>query len=158
MMAHLAGGPRQDRFQDPRGRIPGFERQGEYLATRGFHFFAAGDEVRPIGAFNQDVRQDGGDQLARGVFVEERDGVHGGEGCGKFGALVLGDERAGGTFQSLDAGVGVEGQDQDVAERSGGFKQSDVTGMQNVVAAVGEDDLLPARFHAARSAISCSRE
>ena len=47
-----------------------------------------------------------------------------------------------GTFQPLDAGVGVQRQDQDVAERSGGFEQPDVAGMQDVVTAVGEDDLL----------------
>ena len=51
--------------------------------------------------------QHGGDQLARRVFVEKRDRVHGCKRGGEFGALIFGNQRAGGTLQALDAGVGV---------------------------------------------------
>ena len=44
-----------------------------------------------------------------------------------------------GTLQALHAGVGVERQNQDVAQRARAFEQTDVARMQNVVAAVGED-------------------
>ncbi len=102
--------------------------------------------MRPVGALDQNIRQHGGDQFARRVFIEERHGVDGSQGRGEFGALVLRDERAGGTFQALHAGVGIQRQDQDVAERSCGFEQSDVAGMQNIVAAVGEDHLFAGAF------------
>jgi hypothetical protein len=95
----------------------------------------------PVGAFDQNVGEQGSDQLARSVFVEKRDGIHGRQRRCEFGALVLGDERPRGTFQALHARVGIQCQDQNVAQRSRGFQQPDVPGMQHVVAAVGEDHL-----------------
>ena len=57
-------------------------------------------------------------------------------------ALLLRDQRARGTFQPPHARVGVQRQNQHVAHRARLFQQPDVTRMQDVVAAVGEDDLL----------------
>ena len=54
------------------------------------------------------------------------------------GALVLDDQRPGGTFEARDARVGIERQDQNVAQRTRLFEQADMARMQNIVTAVGE--------------------
>src|ERR1051326_1535290 len=99
--------------------------------------------MRPIGSFDKDVREDCGDQFARRVLIEERNRVDGGESAGKFGPVVLVYEWTCGTFDPLYARIRVQRQDQDVAERSRAFKKPYVAGMENVVAAVCEDDRFP---------------
>ena len=94
----------------------------------------------PIRALDQYVGKDGGDQLTGGVLVEEGDRVDGFEGGGHFGSEVLRDEWARRPFQALHTGIGVQREDQHIAQRSGTFEQPDVTGMKNVVTPVGEDD------------------
>ena len=131
--------PRQQFLLDIGGGEAGLERQQHDLAAGGFHFLAAGDEVRPIRALDQNVGQDCGDQLARRVFIEKRDGVDGAKRQGHAGALRFGDQRPGGAFEARDARIGVQRQDQDVAERTGAFQQADVAGMQKIVTAIGEN-------------------
>ena len=63
----------QNLFYHVRGRIAGLQRQGHDTAARSFHFFPAGDEMRPVRAFDQNVGQHFGDQFARGIFVKEGD-------------------------------------------------------------------------------------
>lgn len=129
-------------FEDPRGRVAGLEWQCQNLAAGGLHLFTAGDEMRPVSALDQDIGEHGGDELARGVFVEECDRIDGLERGGEFRAFVLGNERPVGSFEALHARVGVQGKNQNVAERAGAFEKPDVAGMEDIVAAVGEDDLL----------------
>ena len=45
-----------------------------------------------------------------------------------------------GPFEAPHAGIGIERQDQHIAQRAGLFQQTDVAGMEQIVAAVGEDD------------------
>ena len=45
-------------LDDGGGGIAGFERQSEDAAAGGFHFLAAGDEVRPVRTFYEDVGQE----------------------------------------------------------------------------------------------------
>jgi hypothetical protein len=97
--------------------------------------------VGPVGAFDQDIRQHGCDEFARRFFVEESDRIHGFEGGGKLGPFALSNERPGRTLQPLDAGVGVQSQDQNVAQRPGAFEQANVARMQDIVAAVGKNHL-----------------
>ena len=44
-----------------------------------------------------------------------------------------------GPFMRADAGIRVQRQNQHIAQRAGLFQQPDVAGMEQVVAAVGED-------------------
>ena len=62
---------KKDLFQNAAGGVAGLKRHGEHLAAGGFHLFASGDEVRPIGAFDQDVGKHGGDQ-ARAACLRRR--------------------------------------------------------------------------------------
>ncbi len=119
---------------------PGSSGKQHDLAAGGFHFFAPGDEMRPIRALDQNVGQDIGDELARRVFVEEGDGVDGVERASHARPFLFGDQRPRGTFETGHAGVGVERENQDVAERPRPFQQADVAGMKKVVTTVGEDD------------------
>ena len=72
--------------------------------------------------------------------------------------------RAGRAFDPPHAGVGVQRQNQDIAKIARLFEQADVAGMQQVVAAVGEDDCLalalPERtlLHQVRAAEECSHQ
>jgi len=105
--------------------------------------------MRPVGTFDQDVGKDFGDQFAGSVLIEEGDGVDGLQLGGELGPLEFVEQRAGGAFEALDAGIGVEREDEDVAEGAGLFKGADVAGMEQVVAAVGEDDGFAFLFPAA---------
>src|SRR5579875_3827386 len=63
-------------FRNAGGRIPRLERQRMHFAARGFHFFASGDEMRPIRSLYQHVGQYCGNQFSRRIFVEKGDRVH----------------------------------------------------------------------------------
>lgn len=94
--------------------------------------------MRPVGSFYQHIRQHVGDQLARCLFVEERHRVHGFKRARQFGPIILRNHRSSRTFQPLDAGVGIQRENQNVPERPRPFEQPNVPGMQNVITAVGE--------------------
>jgi hypothetical protein len=96
--------------------------------------------MRPIGAFDQDVGEDLADELAGRIFVKEGDGVDGSEGQDHGGAFAFGDYGAGRTFHAPYTGVRIQGKDQDVAEAARLFEETNVAGMEQVIAAVGEDD------------------
>ena len=64
----------------------------------------------------------------------------------QFDAIGLRNQRARRTFQPLHAGIGVQCENENVAERARLFQQTDMPGMQDVVAAVGEDDGLAGTF------------
>ena len=136
-------------FHDVGGGVAGFERSASTCPP------AASTSSRPAMKWAQsapltEIGQNVGDQFARRVFVEEGDGVHGFEGAapcrrGRASAISGRDGPL-----AAHAGVGVERQDQDVAQRARLFEQADVAGMQQVVAAVGEDDGFPCCFQRAR--------
>ena len=93
-----------------------------------------------VAAFDEDVGADLADELEGRVFGEEDDGVDGGEGGHDAGAFVLGDDGARGAFEAADGGVGVEAEDELGAELAAVFEQGDVADVEEVEAAVGEDD------------------
>ena len=69
--------------------VTGFEGEGEDLTACCLYFFATGDEVTPVGTFDEEVREDFGDEFAGSVFVEEGDGIDGFEIHGDLGAGVF---------------------------------------------------------------------
>ena len=103
----------------------------------------------PIGTLDQDVRQKGGDQLAGSVLFKKGHGIHGGQGLDQFGPFIFGDERPAGSLYATDAGIGIQGQNQNVAEGSGLFQQTNMTRMKEIVTTVGKDDGLTRLFPAA---------
>jgi hypothetical protein len=100
----------------------------------------------PIGALDQNVGEDLADELAGRIFVKEGDGVDGSQGQDHVGAFALGDYGAGRTFHAPHAGVRIQGKNQDVAEAARLFEETNVAGMEQVIATVGEDDGLALEF------------
>jgi hypothetical protein len=94
----------------------------------------------PIAAFDEHVGEEGGDQLTRSFLVEQRDGVDGVQSESQGGAVRLRNQGTAGTFDGAHAGIGIESEDENVAEAASLFQEADVAGMEKVVAAVGEDD------------------
>jgi len=94
----------------------------------------------PIGSFNQYIGQDCGYEFARRILIEKRDCVDRFQAERQGGAVALRNERARRSFETRDARIRIERQDQDVAERAGALEQAYVPGMEQVVAAVREDD------------------
>ena len=70
----------------------------------------------PIGAFDQDVGEHGGDQFARSIFVEQRHGIHRGQAKSDGHAIPFGGDGPRGAFQAMNAGIGIERQHQHVAQ------------------------------------------
>ena len=132
----------QDLLDEVGGRISRLERQREDLASGGFDLFAAGDEMAPVGTFDEEVGEHGGDQFAGGIFVEKSNGIDGFEIHGDGGASLFGEDGSRRPLEALYAGVGVQGENQHFAKRAGGFEQTDVPRMKDVVTAIGEDDAL----------------
>jgi hypothetical protein len=100
----------------------------------------------PIRAFHKHVRQNGGNQIAWCVFVEQRDSVDSFEMQRQLGPRALVEKGACGAFEPLDAGVGVQGKNENIAERAGTLEQTNVAGMQNVITAISKYDLFGFRF------------
>jgi hypothetical protein len=146
----------ENSFDNISSRIAGFQSQGEHLAAGGFHFFPAGDEVRPIGALDEDIRQNDGNQLARRILVEERDGIDGFERqASSARSRSRGSAAATAPWRGARTGIGVQRENENVAERAGLLEEPDVAGVKQVIAAVGEDHgfalALPAGRRCSRS-------
>ncbi len=117
-----------------------------HLAAGGFDLFASSNKVRPIGAFYQHVRDEGGDELAGRVFIEECHGVDGFQMENQRGARLFVEERPGRAFKPLHARISIECENKYISERTRTFEQADVARMQDVIAAVREYNLFALRF------------
>ena len=93
-----------------------------------------------VAAFDEDVGLEGADEFERRVLFEEDDGIDGGEGGHDAGAFALGHDGARGAFEAADGGVGVEAEHELRAEAAAVFEQRDVADVEEIEAAVGEDD------------------
>src|SRR5260370_20683204 len=86
-------------LQNGRCRTARHNRNGGDAPPGGFHVLAAHDLVaRPIAALDQNVREEAGDEFARGQIIEDHDGVHGFKGSENFSALEFRDDGAAFTF------------------------------------------------------------
>jgi len=140
-----------DFFQDIGGGVAGHDGSQDDAATGSFHFFAPDDLVAgPIAALDEHVGEQARDDFARGEIVENHHGVHGFESGENFRALALGDYRAAFAFELANTDVAIESDNQDVAQGAGLFEAADVAGMQEVEAAVGEDDAAAVAFLGAK--------
>ena len=88
-----------------------------------------------------DLRPDRVEQWADVFGREDDDGVNAGEAGEDRGAVVLAEHRATGALEQADGFVAVEGEDEEVAELSGGLQIVDVAGMEQVEAAISKGDL-----------------
>ena len=93
-----------------------------------------------IATLDEDVGLEGADELEGSVFVEDDDGVDGGQGGHDAGTLALADDGPGRAFEARNGSVGVEAEHEPRAELAAIFEQLDVADVEQVEAAVGEDD------------------
>ena len=128
---------------DGRCRMP-FDHGNEHQpAARFFDLRAADDLVGSVVApFDEDVGTYRGDQLKRGVFVENGHGVDRLERAQDLGAGLRRVDRAAWTFQAAAVASEFSADDQVVSQVGGLAQQPHMAGVQEVEATVGEDDLL----------------
>ncbi len=149
---HARGGSAfADLSKNFRGGIARDHRNGNNTAASGFHFFASDDLVaRPVAAFYKHIGKEAGDDFARCGLVENHNRVHGFERGEDFGTLAFRQDWTAGAFQLANAGVTVETDNQRVSESAGLLEAADVAGMQQIEAAVGEDNAAAVAFLAAK--------
>ena len=133
---------REKLFQNTRGGISGSQRRCDNPAAGGFHLFPPGDEMGPVRALQENIRQQLRKQLARRFLVEQDHGVHRFERRHHRDTFLLRKNRTARPFQPLHAGICVEAHNQHIGERSGVFEQTDVARMQDVIAPICEGHLL----------------
>lgn len=96
----------------------------------------------PVAAFDEDVGKDLFDEGAGFVFIEDDNGIHGAEGGEDMSTVVLGVDGTGGAFVAANRGVAVESDDEGVTLFAGKFKIGNVTAMEDIEAAVSENESL----------------
>ena len=100
-----------------------------------------------------------GNQFSRSVFIEHGDRVYRFQRARQSDAIVLAKSAdRDGPFSLLHAGVGIQCENEDISQRASLLQQPDMAGMQDVIAAVGEDDGFAGSVSiAARASTSSSR-
>ncbi len=94
-----------------------------------------------VAAFYEYVGAEGTDEGLGGVFIEEGDGIDTEQGGCLEGAILLVGNGAVHAFEALHGGIGIEGEDEDVAKGCGAGKQIEVAMVQDIEAAIGENYL-----------------
>ena len=131
----------EDALDEPGGRAALPVGNGDDPAAVPFDDRLADDRVRlPVAALDEDVRPQAANERQRRIVVEHGDVVDGLHRCEQGHATVLVHDRPGRAFQAPDRCVAVDCDDQDVAARLGLRQRVDVADVQQVEAAVGEDD------------------
>ena len=87
-----------------------------------------------------DVGAQGEQEFVDGRLVEDYDVVNGAQGRDRLGALAFGDEGAALALDMAHLLVAVYADDEEVAEVASAFEVADVPDVQEVEAAIGEDD------------------
>jgi len=106
---------------------------------------AFGDGVGGVvGAFGVDVGAQFFQQFFHVWFRENHDVVHGAESGDEEGAGLFVEDGAARALERADAGIGIDGDDEEVAFGFGGGEIAGVADMERVEDAVGEDDALAA--------------
>src|SRR6266478_6067030 len=138
-------------LQDFRGGVAGHDGHRHDAAARRLHFFAANNLVsRPVATLDENVGKQSGDDALRRQIVEDHDGVNALQRGENFRAFALRNHRAPLAFELIDAGVAVQADDERVAEAARLLQAADVARMQQIKAAVGEDDAASIAFPAAK--------
>ena len=131
----------EDALDEPGGREPLPVGDGDDPTAVPFDDRLTDYRVRlPVAALDEDVRPQPADERQRRVVVEHGDVVDGLQRREQGHAVVLVHDRPGRAFQAPDRGVAIDRDDQHVAARLGLRQRVDVADVQQVEAAVGEDD------------------
>jgi len=137
--------------QDGGCGIAGRDRNGDDAAAGGFHFLATNDLIAgPIATFYENIGEKHGNQFARRWGIENHHGVYTLQRREDFRSLAFGDDRAAFAFQLADTGVAVERDDERIAEFARLLQAANVAGMQQVEAAIGENNAATVAILAAK--------
>jgi len=138
--------------QDGGCGIAGHDRNGDNAAAGGFHFLATNDLIAgPIATFYENIGEKHGNQFARRWGIENHHGVHTLQRGKDFRAFAFGDYRAAFAFQLTHARVTVKPDDEPVAQFARLLQAANVAGMQQVEAAIGENNAATVAILAAES-------
>jgi len=140
-----------DLSENLRGGIAGNYGDGNDATAGGFHFLTSDNLIAgPVSTFDEHVRKQAGDDFARGRFIENNHSVDRFQSGENFGAFAFRQDGAACAFQLADARIAIEADDEHVAKRACLFENADMPGMEQIEAAVGEDDAAAAAFLAAK--------
>ena len=126
---------------DGRRRVTRGQRDPHHPAAAGLDDVAADDGVgRPVGALDQDIGLDGGDNRQRRLLVEHHHGIDGSQRRQDLGPLRVGGDRPVRRLgEGTDGPVGVDRDNQRVALRTCLNQVARMPRVEQVEDAVGED-------------------
>jgi len=93
-----------------------------------------------VGAFGVDVGAKRFEKRPDGEIVEEENEIHRGKCSNQLGACSSRKNGAARAFEGANAGIGVDGDDEEITLAAGAFEIADVADVKEVEAAVGEHD------------------
>ena len=121
-----------------------FDRDTHDSTSSRFHNIAANDGVvSPVGALHQHVGLQVRNDVVRSVLVEDRDGVHALERRKNLGTLMFGRDGTVRAFDAVNRSIRVDGDDEDIPERTCLLQIADVSRMQEIEYTVSEDHTMP---------------
>jgi hypothetical protein len=107
----------------------------------------SGDFIyRPVGSLDQNVRQEHSDKIFGRIVFEQRYCIDYGECRKHFCPVILARNRPVRPLEPSDRCVGVQPDNQPVAEPSCGSEVTDVAGMKDIETPVREYNLFPFRL------------
>ena len=117
------------------------DRDADHSSAARFDYVASDDGIlSPIGAFDEDIRLQGGNQIVRRVLVEDDDAVDAGEPFEDLRALCLGGMGPVGSFDRAHRPIRVHADEKGAAEAARLLEVTEVSYVQEVEDAVGEHD------------------
>lgn len=118
------------------------DRDAHDTATAGFDDVATNNRVRgPVGTLDEHIRTEAGDRLMRCFFVEDHDGIHAVERIENLGAFALGSDRPAAALDRTDGAIGIQPDNQYIAEGAGLPQVPEVTRMEQIEDPVREHHL-----------------
>lgn len=136
-------------FDELGGGASGEESDQMDLGLAGFEGGAFGrvERVdRVVAAFDVGIGAELSDDFYGAGVGENGDGIHAAKGCQDTGAVVFAIDWAFRAFELADGGIAVEGYNKEVAVGAGFLEVLDMARVEEVEAAIGEDDAKPGEF------------
>jgi hypothetical protein len=115
----------------------------------------ATDDFRGCATFGKNVRAERFEQLVRCRIVENQHVIDAVQGSDHCGAITIVDDWAIGPFEQPDAGIAVDGHDQDVSQPGGLLQAGDMADMEQVETAIGKNECLAATTVVVESREEC---
>lgn len=121
-----------------------FDRNEHHPTTARLDGVAADDLIRrPVGPLDEDVGLDEADDLGGSVLVEDDDRVDAVERRKHFCSFMLWRNWTARSFVTSHRRIGIQSDDEHVAEMSRVLQVADVAGMEKIEDAVGKDNPSP---------------